>query len=126
MSHTLKGIASTLGINELSTLAKDLELNPNNKELQFQIKVCLEQSIISIKNSLLEINNEKILPKDEIKDLDLQIDYLMELLKASDASAIEYGKFLLNSQTLSKIYKYIENFNFDEALDLLLNVKKDK
>lgn len=126
MSHTLKGIASTLGINELSTLAKDLELNPNNKELQFQIKVCLEQSIISIKNSLLEINNEKILPKDEIKDLDLQIDYLIELLKASDASAIEYGKFLLNSQTLSKIYKYIENFNFDEALDLLLNVKKDK
>jgi hypothetical protein len=58
--------------------------------------------------------------------LDLQIDYLIELLKDSDASAIEYGKFLLSSQTLGKIYRHIENFDFDVALNLLLDVKKDK
>ena len=126
MSHTLKGIASTLGIDKLSALAKELELNPNNKELQFQIKISLEESFKNIKNKLLNINNEKIIPKEEIKDLDLQIDYLIELLKDSDASAIEYGKFLLSSQTLGKIYKHIENFDFDVALNLLLDVKKDK
>ena len=126
MSHTLKGIASTLGIDKLSSLAKELELNPNNKELQFQIKISLEESFKNIKNKLLNINNEKIIPKEEIKDLDLQIDYLIELLKDSDASAIEYGKFLLSSQTLGKIYRHIENFDFDVALNLLLDVKKDK
>ena len=126
MSHTLKGIASTLGIDKLSALAKELELNPDNKELQFQIKISLEESFKNIKNKLLNINNEKIIPKEEIKDLDLQIDYLIELLKDSDASAIEYGKFLLSSQTLGKIYKHIENFDFDVALNLLLDVKKDK
>ena len=126
MSHTLKGIASTLGIDKLSALAKELELNPNNKELQFQIKISLEESFKNIKNKLLNINNEKIIPKEEIKDLDLQIDYLIELLKDSDASAIEYGKFLLSSQTLGKIYRHIENFDFDVALNLLLDVKKDK
>ena len=126
MSHTLKGIASTLGIDKLSALAKELELNPDNKELQFQIKISLEESFKNIKNKLLNINNEKIIPKEEIKDLDLQIDYLIELLKDSDASAIEYGKFLLSSQTLGKIYRHIENFDFDVALNLLLDVKKDK
>lgn len=126
MSHTLKGIASTLGIDKLSALAKELELNPNNKKLQFQIKISLEESFKNIKNKLLNINNEKIIPKEEIKDLDLQIDYLIELLKDSDASAIEYGKFLLSSQTLGKIYRHIENFDFDVALNLLLDVKKDK
>lgn len=126
MGHTLKGIALTLGIDELSILAKDLEFNPNNKELLIQVKISLENAIRNIQNKLLNISHKKSFPKkEELKDLDLRIDYLIELLKDSDANAVEYGKFLLNNQSYNKVYNYIENFDFDKALNLLLDIKKD-
>lgn len=143
-AHTFKGVAATLGIKVIPEIAADLEIACKEKNesvaitLLNLIKPMLEPVIEQLQHFFDSQESEKTLESsNKNNQLVIKTDKLPEclatmitLLAEGDADAIdmwdEHKKELngfLNVQSFHKIGIALQNFEFDTAHDLLLELQ---
>ena len=132
LAHTIKGVAATLGADELSLRAKNVEIAIKQKQLDkiTQLMSQLAMVMTPVFNGLsvlVSIESEEVkdviavsLNEDELQKL---FDELVEMLEGMDPDAEDKALELthqLDQQTSQKLLKQltyqVSHFDFDEAL----------
>lgn len=121
LCHTLKGIAGTLGMEELATLAQQAELSlhpiANGSPLLEVIDIKIRSLSTIIQALSTQVEPFSTLTTIEIKTL----KKLLEKLKSSDATALDDAMMLTQSDdaTLLEAFEQIKAFEFENAIALL-------
>jgi signal transduction histidine kinase/DNA-binding response OmpR family regulator len=134
LAHTLKGLAGTLGVNDIQIHANNLETAFKNQQTELaqlalaEMKPLLTPLLQSLKAFFVV---EK--PKDESTDLKIPsgqlpdcLPKLLELLNEGDSDAMDlwenyHAEFAqsLSPKLMNRINNAIQNFEFDAAHELL-------
>lgn len=142
-SHTLKGLAGTLGIEIIRNQAMDLESAIRKKEslknIDGLIQV-LDESMKKVRTTITSLvsatpainNNNQTIPPEDEERRDPILDELQQLLSDNDPNAEDYLKAheALFHECLSDSFQeflhQVQSFNFDSALDLLNKNRPEK
>lgn len=136
--HTLKGVAGNIGAVNLAKSAEEIEFILKNQEFsKYEFLILdLEVNLVNVLNSLLKIDSKQdsISSKDNevIISKEILLSYLEEiikLLKDDDFDASVKTNELINQKgianyknELNKIYTRIQKYDFEESLELSLNL----
>jgi signal transduction histidine kinase/DNA-binding response OmpR family regulator/HPt (histidine-containing phosphotransfer) domain-containing protein len=137
LAHTLKGNAATIGATEVSHLAAELESccekgfpQATGEVLLASLDTTLRQVIDGI---TARLSGEAEIPSTPVPDVDLvgKLDLLARQLDSIDAEAVETIEDLLAAcrgqalfAELSEIATHIANYDYEEAAELLLQIRK--
>ncbi|MGB4499060.1 MAG: response regulator, partial [Methylococcaceae bacterium] len=140
LAHTLKGLTGTLGANAIQLYASNLESACKNQQIE------LAQSTLAEMKPLLTplLQSLKVFfavekPKDESKNLNViskklsdYLPQLLELLNEGDSDAIDlwekyHSEFVqaLSPKLMNRVNSAIQNFEFDTAYELLVELNSD-
>ncbi|EGV28457.1 multi-sensor hybrid histidine kinase [Thiorhodococcus drewsii AZ1] len=134
-AHTLKGLANTLGMDEVASTAENLEQSSRRQDLATYTQL---QSLDRILSPLIEriaelseaahpSENPTTTPSVETAlGLTAQINHLRQLLAEGDAEACDLWSqqssrlaHIIPLPTLQRIEQAVEHYDFDKALHLL-------
>lgn len=125
--HAFKGLAGTIGAKTLYTLSLNLELNPNQKELQ-KLQKELTKVIYEIEQNFLH-DNKKPSYKEQIeeKEIEALFNELKKLLKTQRPKRInpvmtKFENIKLNAAQealYQEIEKLVKKYEFDKAIEQL-------
>ncbi len=139
LAHTLKGVAANIGASAIQSLALNLEsatrATPDIGVLQpylFGLTSELDITINSIQ-AAFDVNKHNPTTRLKSDDRDFilnQINHLITLLEDFDTDAIEAFEPLVDqsllleqNDQLSRIRKYIEDYDFENATSLAIDLK---
>ncbi|MGD9700634.1 response regulator [Acinetobacter sp.] len=141
-AHSLKGLAGTIGANEIQMLAASLESACKNKHQDNAVAVltALLNLILPMLSELQEYcrasgdANDLSLVSKELTSIDSElIAQLRQLLAEGDNDAIDLWNahakklsIIISPQIANRISNAINNFDFDTAFSLLQEVQKDE
>lgn len=121
LCHTLKGIAGTLGMEELSTLAAQAELSHHPIENDAPLLEAIDIKIRSLSVIIQALVNQ-IEPLNTNTTIDQKmLETLVIKLKSSDATALDDAIILTQSTDakLLEAFEQIKAFEFDNAIVLI-------
>jgi HPt (histidine-containing phosphotransfer) domain-containing protein len=140
VAHTVKGIAGNLGITEVESLARKLEIAIRDGEgrilaLLVEFASLMSAQVLSIEDALCELGNvrqeEAGTSSFNAEAASDAIAHLRTLLEASDGNAEESFRSLqdavsgvVDKQYLDDLSASINNFDFDSALVNLDEIAK--
>ena len=135
MSHSLAGLAGTIGANQIIDPAKKLEKVCKDKD-NSQVDSLFESVLDKIQPLLITLHNIQLStkPKNNVTNDDVETVFspLKDFLAEGDVEAIELWNNnleLLSNRlsdiSVSRITQMINNFEFSEALALLEKVKRE-
>lgn len=144
-AHTFKGVTGTLGLNEISEISLEFELQckKQNTTQALQILELLTLKLEPVLNELQQFFAAQQTKKQAVTDLTMAVNlsdelpeclpHIIKLLAEGDAEAIDlweenHRKFesVLNAQSAHKIDIALQNFEFDTAHELLLALQNAK
>jgi two-component system sensor histidine kinase/response regulator len=131
LAHTLKGLVATIGANAITTPAGNLETACKNKHIESAAAALIE--IIPLLTSLIlglqQFFATEIIEVEAFespKKIPSCLPRLLELLIEGDGDAVDLWETntkeftnALSPQLMTRIDYAIQNFEFDEALELL-------
>lgn len=135
--HTLKGTAATIGAEHLCHLAAELEtLAEAGEENSDRFKTLMQALEEEVRKVVFGLGRQAFIiedglvapsePEASFRDkAKAEFDQLMQLLKDSDAEALEYLEQLQKqlspdeSKKLKPLVRAVEAFDFDRAMELL-------
>jgi PAS domain S-box-containing protein len=129
-AHSLKGLAASIGANELSEAAKQLEVALSEGETSLDAQV---DTVINLLNIVLEAidqvlqvsrPSQPVIAPEEVRDttIDEQIAELITLLEENDAAAVNCIDRLISmakselQAELQPVQRQIHRYNFENAL----------
>ena len=135
LAHTLSGVAGNVGATNIQKQAKNLENACNSNESKEKISEILEQLMLELTPvldglGLLEMDEDSIANKMSAELLKSSLEELRALLEDDDASTdalIEklksHFKGTDQAGILNNIENYLNEYDFDEALEQLDLIK---
>jgi signal transduction histidine kinase/CheY-like chemotaxis protein len=135
LAHTLKGLSATLGANDLSLLAGNLESNCKSKQTEaavatlFDLNTLLAPLLNALIKHFAESQPQESMPSESTTQSGEMPDclpQLLQLLSEGDSHAIEVWELhdkefakVISSQNSQRIANALQNFEFDTAKTLL-------
>ena len=135
LAHTLKGLASTLGANDVSFSSSQLETVCKGKQVEvasaalFELMALLTPLLNALQQHFAE--GQALNPMDEVSDTPTSeppdcLPHLLQLLSEGDSHAIEFWEMhyqefsrAMTPQAAQRITIAMQNFEFDTAQTLL-------
>lgn len=144
-AHTFKGVTGTLGLNEISEIALEFELQCKKQDtlqalqilelLTLKLEPVLDalQQFFATQNTEKQISENLKTSENLTDELPTCLPRIIELLAEGDAEAIELWdshrhefECVLNAQNLHKTEVALQNFEFDTAHELLFALQNSK
>ena len=139
LAHTIKGIAATIGASELNIKAKDLESAINQGQLD-NVTELVEQLSLTMSPvleglSALAPTTEKAVSVEKVELLSPQeinqiLDELTKMLEEMDPDSEEKVTEMITQfgnqvdmQLMKRLARHVSGFEFEEALELLVEVR---
>lgn len=131
IAHSLKSGAATIEQYRLqeAALAVETAIDEENGEVPNELLGELETAMNDVLEELAPFKNaaaqSSVKKKRENTDDDtLLSDELEKLLRKGNPRAIEYADALRSEEEYKELVKFIDNYDFDDALDLFLQLKE--
>jgi len=121
LCHTLKGIAGTLGMEELSTLAEQAELSLHPIDNDAPLLEAIDMKIRSL-SAIIQALSSQVEPFGTFTTIENDtLQKLVEKLKSSDATALDDAMMLSQStdEKLLEAFEQIKAFEFENAIALI-------
>lgn len=121
LCHTLKGIAGTLGMEELSALAEQAELSLHPIDNDALLLEAIDIKIRSL-SAIIQALSTQVEPFGTFTSIENEtLQKLIEKLKSSDATALDDAMMLSQStdEKLLEAFEQIKAFEFENAIALI-------
>lgn len=121
LCHTLKGIAGTLGMEELSTLAVQAELSLHPIDKEAPLLEAIDMKIRSL-SAIIQALSTQVEPFGTFTSIENDtLQKLVEKLQSSDATALDDAMILTQStdEKLLEAFEQIKAFEFENAIALI-------
>ena len=136
--HTAKSVSGNIGAMTLYTIAGNLEsmiaqhdTHDKMREVLTHFEMLQTQMIDALKSVLYEPQRKDITPNWTAQDVDSTINQLIQLLKDDDMAALTFFNeqsalltLTLGMEAFTKVANLVRNVDFEQASDVLEQVKK--
>jgi len=137
LSHSLKGVAGTLGLQKVQSAAAELEAGlkqgfPASKLLAAadHLNICLSEVCTALAS--LGTSPVKVAVGGDSVDLNSQLDHLRSLLASDDLESLKFFNQLrplmngvFESEMVEQLAEQIEDFTLHEAMDFLDRIRME-
>jgi HPt (histidine-containing phosphotransfer) domain-containing protein len=129
--HTIKGVSANLGAEQLNKISSKFEKTLNNENLD-KIEIIFNQFKAELNNVFDDIKIIlETLSKKDLNDLNAPLDEILKLINDDISEAIDLTLSLKSifyenelENEYNKLVKEMENFEFNNAELIILEIKK--
>ena len=120
LCHTLKGLAGTLGMDDLALLAHHAELSHHPISQDNSLLASIEHEILSLVNHIQQLSLPSITPTVSCVNQAILTQLVLKL-KCADATALDDAMILAQSTDINLVeaFEQIKLFEFENAIVLI-------